>query len=227
MVGKSQKTQRIINVLALVSACAAIYFESVGNRAIFMFLKPLTTILIMSLLFFVDPHRLSKFKYLMMAAFSLCLLGDILLLFDAYFVYGLAAFLLGHILFASGFIKLKGFYFHPVATVGIFAVGTFLFFWLRPDLGAFMVPVALYVFVICFMATQGVGLYMRDKSKAFGWIAMAVLLFMLSDTLIAIAKFKAPFAYSSLLILGTYWLSIGLIANASFRMVSEKREGIS
>lgn len=226
MVGKSQKIQTTINVVALVSACVAIYFESAGNRAIYMLLKPLTTILIMSLLFFAQGNQLSKFKSLMMAAFSFCLLGDILLLFDAYFVYGLAAFLMGHILFASGFIKLKGFYFHPVATVGIFAVGTFLFFWLRPDLGAFMVPVALYVFVICFMATQGVGLYMRDKSKVFGSIAMAVLLFMLSDTLIAIAKFKAPFAYSSLLILGTYWLSIGLIANATYSITKWDGENV-
>ena len=82
-----------------------------------------------------------------------------------------------------------------------------------------MVPVGVYVLVICFMAWQGIGLFLKEKSKPFVWIAVAVLLFMFSDTMIAIAKFKADFAYSSVVILSTYWLSIGLIANAARRII--------
>jgi len=86
-------------------------------------------------------------------------------------------------------------------------------------LGQFMVPVTVYVVVICFMAWQGIGLFLREKRKEFLWIGIAVLLFMFSDTMIAIAKFKTDFDYSSILILSTYWLSIGLIANAARRIV--------
>lgn len=155
----------------------------------------------------------------MLAAFLFCLVGDILLLFDSYFVFGLASFLWAHLLFSTSFINLKGFGAHILSFLMVFGVGVILFFWLKPNLGEFMVPVALYVLVICFMAWQGIGLYFRNKGRAYSWIALAVLLFMLSDTMIAIAKFKSTFVYSNILILGTYWLSIGLLANATYRII--------
>jgi hypothetical protein len=50
------------------------------------------------------------------------------------------------------------------------------------------------------------------------------LLFMFSDSMIAVSKFKMPFAYASALILSTYWLSIGLLANAGYQIISEKKQ---
>jgi len=70
------------------------------------------------------------------------------------------------------------------------------------------------------MAWQGVGLYVRERNNAHALMAMAVLFFMLSDALLAIAKFKTPFYLSGPLILATYWLSIGLIANATRKIIS-------
>lgn len=217
MVGQAKKWQTSINLLSLVLACIAIYFEFVGHRLYVLF-KPLTTIFIVSLLFFTPKRGHAKFKLIMMMAFGFCLLGDILLLNPAYFVFGLVAFLLAHVLFILGFLQHKGFRFHWVSFVLLFAIGGAIFFWLKPSLGDFMLPVLVYVLVITSMAWQGIGMYLRDKGKAYSWIALAVILFMLSDTLLAINKFKAPFAYASVLILGTYWLSIALLANATFKL---------
>ena len=83
-----------------------------------------------------------------------------------------------------------------------------------------MLPVALYVLVICFMAWQGLGLYIREPIRAFGWIALGALCFMGSDTLIAMARFKAPFYLSGALVLATYWTSLGLLVRATLRLVS-------
>ncbi|MBO0321129.1 lysoplasmalogenase [Muricauda sp. CAU 1633] len=222
MVGEPKKWQRSINLLSAVSACIAIYLDFTGHNLYLLF-KPLTTILIVSLLFFAPKQGHPKFKLIMMVAFGFCLLGDILLLNPAYFVFGLIAFLLAHILFIVGFIKHKNFQFHWGSFVLLFAIGGFIFFWLKPDLGDFMIPVLIYVLVITCMAWQGIGLFLRDKGKAYSWIALAVILFMLSDTMLAVNKFKAPFAYSSVLILGTYWLSIGLLANATFKIVWDSK----
>lgn len=216
----SLKRPVFINLLCLVSASLAIYFEMSGNREIYVFLKPLTTILIMSHLFFL-PN--TPFRNGILAALFFCLVGDVLLLFEAYFVYGLATFLVGHVLFALAFIRHKGFYLHWGSFVVLFGIAMALFFWLKPDLGAFMIPVALYVLVISFMAWQGIGTFLRDRGKAYQWIALAVLLFMFSDTMIAIAKFKSPFYLSSLVILGAYWLSIALIANAIYQIVTKQK----
>ncbi|WP_421808473.1 lysoplasmalogenase [Flagellimonas sp.] len=215
----ASKSVKTINVLIAVSAVLAITTEALGQSSAYMLLKPLTTILVTSLVVLVRQTQQSKFKTLMVLAFLFCLLGDILLLFPAYFVYGLAAFLVAHLLFATSFVQLKGFQTHWISFLALYGIGISLFLWLKPGLGDFMVPVGVYVLVICFMAWQGIGLFLKEKSKPFVWIAVAVLLFMFSDTMIAIAKFKADFDYSSIVILSTYWLSIGLIANAARRII--------
>ena len=219
MVAQSRKAGIIINVLIAVSAVSAMIMEVMGNRTVYMVLKPLTTILVTSLLFYPSAHRMYNFKRLMITALLFCLLGDILLLFPAYFVFGLTAFLIAHILFIVGFINLKGFYPHWISFLILYAIGASLFFWLKPGLGNFMIPVGVYVVVICFMAWQGIGLFLKEKRKEFLWIAIAVLLFMFSDAMIAISKFKTDFDYSSIVILSTYWLSIGLIGNAAREII--------
>ena len=168
--------------------------------------------------------RLSRFKMSMLTALAFCLLGDVFLMYQGYFVHGLAAFLVGHLLFAFSFICLGGFAPHWGSFLSIFGAGTALFLWLGPDLGPFLVPVGFYVLVICFMAWQGLGLYLREPIKSFGWIALGVLLFMFSDTLIALAKFKDPFFLSGPLVLGTYWSSLGLLSHATLRLVSQRWE---
>ena len=217
MVKQPEKWQKGINLLSLVLACIAIYLDFNGY-GLYLIFKPLTTIFIVSLVFFTPKLEHTKFKLLMMIAFGFCLFGDILLLNPSYFVFGLVAFLLAHILFIVAFIEHKGFRCHWTSFVLLFVIGGAIFFWLKPDLGDFMIPVLVYVLVITSMAWQGIGLYLREKGKAYLWIALAVLLFMLSDSLLAINKFKAPFPYASMLILGTYWLSISLLANATFKI---------
>lgn len=224
MVAQFQKNGTIINILIAISAVLAMIMELLGHRTVYLALKPLTTILVISLLLVITKRKYTRFKSIMLTALLFCLMGDILLMFPAYFVFGLAAFLLAHLLFASGFVNLKGFRSHWVSFVTLYVIGTLLFFWLKPGLGQFMIPVAVYVVVICFMAWQGIGLFLMEKRKEFLWIGIAVLLFMFSDTMIAIAKFKTDFDHSSILILSTYWLSIGLIANA-VRSIVLKTDG--
>jgi uncharacterized membrane protein YhhN len=219
---KNSKTRRVINMLSFISACLAIYFDSVGDKNLFSLFKPLTTILILSLLFFAHGGELAKYKNLIIVALVCCLLGDVFLLKDSCFVLGLGSFLIGHLLFASAFIKLEGFHFHWVSLLIFLAIGGGISFWLRPDLGDFELPVTVYIIVIIFMAWQGSGLFLRQKRHAYLLIALAVLLFMFSDTMIVINKFKSPFSLSGLVILSTYWLSISLIANASCLLLKKK-----
>ena len=224
MVGPISKAGRIIILwLGPIAAGLAVVADLAGHRPAFLLLKPLATLLFMLPLFFVSGGTdllLSRFKMGMLTGLAFCLLGDVFLMYQGYFVHGLASFLAGHLLFAFSFIGLKGFSPHKGSFLLIFGTGAAIFLWLRPDLGSFMLPVALYVLVISFMAWQGLGLYIREPIRAFGWIALGALFFMFSDTLIAISKFKAPFYLSGTLVLGTYWLSLGLLTHATGRLVS-------
>ncbi|MEC3966693.1 lysoplasmalogenase [Flagellimonas halotolerans] len=219
MVTGSRKAAGTINILIVISAVLAIYFGLYEHKQLFMLFKPLTTILMIALLFFTPKKSCVPLGRMATIALAFCLLGDVLLLFEDYFLLGLVAFLLAHIFFSVAFIQYKGFYKNWIPSLILFGIGGVLFFWLRPGLGDLLLPVSIYVGIITFMALQGVGLYLRERNNTHACMAMGVLFFMLSDTLLAFAKFKAPFYLSGPLILATYWLSIGLIANATRQIV--------
>lgn len=202
----------ILNTLIFLSAVMAIVLDLTSSQLYDVF-KPLTTIFVI-LLPILGKGLNAKFRRTLILALCFCLLGDILLLKNAYFVFGLGAFLIGHLLFAKAFIGLHGFQRNPIVALLLLIIGIGLYAWLYPDLGDLKYPVAAYVLVILFMAWQGIGLYLREKTTAYGFILFGVALFMLSDSMIAIDKFKAPFELSGLVILSTYWLAIALIANA-------------
>ena len=201
----------------MLSALVAIFLDYQGSTW-YMTLKPLTTILVI-LLVVLTKNTHAGYRTTLLIALYFCLLGDVLLLNQDYFVYGLGSFLLAHLLFARGFIMLGGFQKNVIALTVLLIVGIALFTWLYPDLGALKYPVAAYVLVILFMAWQGIGLYVQEKTTAYGFIALGVVLFMFSDSMIAIDRFKAPFELSGVVILATYWLAIALIANAGVMTV--------
>ena len=126
------------------------------------------------------------------------------------------------LLFSKAFIGLKGFYFNWMSFFVFLAIGLILFLWLKPDLGNFLIPVGLYIVVILFMAWQGTGLFLKEKQSPYILIALAVVLFMFSDSMIAVNKFKSPFSLAGPIILSTYWLSIALIANATHKITSKE-----
>lgn len=207
-------TSRIFwNGLIVLSAVVSIMLDHVENEW-YAISKPLTTLLIIVLPFFRNEAD-TKFRRMLIVALCFCLLGDVLLLKNAYFVFGLGSFLIAHVCFAIGFIGLGGFQRNPGIAVVLLLIGIGLYSWLYPDLGALKYPVAAYVLVILFMAWQGIGIYVVEKTKAFGLIAFGTVLFLFSDSMIAVDRFKAPFEFSGMVILATYWLAIALIANAA------------
>jgi uncharacterized membrane protein YhhN len=150
-----------------------------------------------------------------------CLGGDLLLLKpDDYFVFGLLSFLIAHLLFSYGFTRFGGLktYWKPLVFVLVFtgAVFALVFEGLKND--NLVIPVAVYILVISFMSWQGISLYIWKNKKAFLSIAIAAVLFMISDSMIAISSFRTSFELSGLLILITYWASITLLAHSTHQI---------
>lgn len=222
MVGSKSGGRWPLPWLGPMAALLAIGADHWGHRTAFLLLKPLTTFLFMLPLFYVSGGRdlgLSRFNMGMLTGLAFCLLGDVFLMYPGYFVHGLTAFLAGQLFFALSFIGLGGLSTHAASFVLVFGTGAALFYWLLPDLGSYRLPVGLYVLVICFMAWQALGLYLREADRAFVWMALGALLFMGSDTLIALNRFKAPFFLSGPLILGSYWAALGLLVRGSLKVL--------
>jgi alkenylglycerophosphocholine hydrolase len=136
-------------------------------------------------------------------------LGDALLDLDPgrFFIDGLLAFLVAHLIYIALFVrnrvpplKPKGWQLTLVAAVLIYSI--LLSQWLAPSLGPLMGPVMLYVCVITAMAASAI---LAGFSKPC--IYSGVILFLISDSILAINKFKSPVPLGGYLIWATYYLA--------------------
>lgn len=212
---------RLLYALIFLSATASVYLQIGQEVTLFSIFKPLTTILIIAALVLFGSRKNVRFYYSMLFALCACLLGDVFLLNDAYFVYGLGAFLIGHLMFSYAFVSLGGFkpYRFSLLVLGVIGGGFYLY--IQPSLGAFSVPVLIYLIVIMLMSWQGVNMAIWQKSPFTLCTASAVILFMISDGVIAINKFVFPFELSSAVVLPTYWLSISLLSYSTILLNNE------
>ena len=206
-------TKTHLNCFIAFTAIAAMTSQWNGLNSVYGLLKPLTTILVILLvcLFRTDNSRNT---ILVVVALVACLTGDVLLLDEARFALGLTSFLLAQLIFAYVFFTMADGQLGYASLVVLSIAGLSFYWFLYPQLGALAIPVAIYLCCISTMCWLAVNLYRVKPSPAAYLLCVAGILFMLSDTIIAINKFLHPFSFSQVVILTTYWVSISLIANA-------------
>ncbi|NUM47715.1 MAG: lysoplasmalogenase [Anaerolineales bacterium] len=177
------------------------------------FFKPLTTILI--LIIALRPGTALTDLYAGAIALGLIfsLAGDIFLMFPGYFIQGLASFLLGHVCYWVAFF--------PAAwgrevlwpLLPLLAFGGWMLKYLWPGLSkGLKAPVSLYLTVIIGMATLAVSRALQAPSPAATSAAVGALLFLISDSVLAVDRFRKPFHLARALVLGTYYAGQFLIA---------------
>lgn len=208
----------LLNSLACIMALLAIYFLATSNIDYYMVFKPLTTSIVL-LLPLLYGKRNTGYLYIVITALLFCLAGDILLLNEAYFVFGLISFLVAHILFFCGFITIGGLKKYWIPLIILLIIGCAYYSFIYKGLGKLYIAVAIYILILLLMAWQGISLYLWQRKKEFFAIAIAVVLFLVSDAVLAFDKFKEPFEISGILILSTYWASISLLANSTLNVI--------
>lgn len=212
-----------LGVAAAVSGALAIAadWEERRHRAFFA-LKPLTTLLIIAVaasLAGASAAAPGSYAQWILVALALSLCGDVFLMFgdgartsDRAFVAGLVSFLLAHVAFVLAFAQglrapvLPGW----LAGVMFYAIG--LLFVLLPRAGTLKLPVLVYCLVLAAMvfaaAARHASFHEADTLRA----VLGALLFLVSDSLLAVRRFVGRYRGAQALILSTYWSAIGLIA---------------
>ncbi|MBU1283769.1 MAG: lysoplasmalogenase [Gammaproteobacteria bacterium] len=148
------------------------------------------------------------------------LAGDILLDWPAdLFVFGLGAFLLAHLAYLRAYLsdcKQPAW----LALLLAFAIGGTMFATLASaNLGPLLIPVACYALAISAMLWRALarlgqpGLDTTSTRQA----AIGAALFVLSDSLIGINRFVAPFEAAPMAIMLSYWLGQWGIAASAFK----------
>jgi len=174
---------------------------------------------------FLVGYYLTKTSYrsnLFILALAFCWAGDTLLLFQGhdqmYFLVGLVSFLIGHILYITVYKRFQNTNEDGLLgpqkirfSLPILLAGTGLIVVLYPGLGSMAIPIIVYASALMIMVLVALFRYGRTNSQSFWLVFMGAVLFMLSDSLIAINKFYFSFAYSGIQIMATYILAQYLI----------------
>jgi uncharacterized membrane protein YhhN len=152
---------------------------------------------------------------LFVAALLLSWAGDVLLMGagDLFFMLGLAAFLLSHIIYIAVYRQhaIRPSTPQPLANV-VFArsafpvllAGSGLVVILYPHLGSLRIPVLIYAAVLVVMVLQAIRRRGRTSPASFRWVVAGALLFMVSDSLLAINRFYTPLSQATFWIMTTY-----------------------
>ena len=209
--------------LVLIIHIAGIY---AGDEMVEKITKPLLVLVLAG--YFVwstGPFSTGLKKWVLLALFF-SWVGDILLLFVAddasFFLAGLSAFLIAHIFYIFFFHVLrvreniKG---NVLLLVLVFIYYAILMTVLSPGLGSMKLPVRIYGVFICFMLMLAMHMLYSKHRKAGLKMVAGALLFVLSDTVLAINKFYYSFMEADILIMITYGVAQLLIVQGSIEYI--------
>jgi uncharacterized membrane protein YhhN len=212
---------KLFRLLIAVSAAASLTYLLVRPLAAGdwpVIFAVLSTLLLAVIGFGVDR--------LLGSALALSCLGDFLLGIrrlgsldgESLFLLGLGSFLLAHLVYIAMFRKHRlPVWWKPGAVRGLgvlailVAMGTVLAVLLH-SLGPLLIPVVVYSLVLCSM---GISAMLADLGTPLAGIG--ALLFIASDAMIALSKFRGPFAGHEPLIWMTYYAAQLLILSGVAR----------
>jgi uncharacterized membrane protein YhhN len=127
---------------------------------------------------------------------------------DSMFILGLVCFLLTHVLYVIVFFRTAGKNLPPkrflYSVIPVLLYGVVLLYILYNDLGELKIPVIIYTTVILAMVAAAINRVEKVNRTSFYLVLAGAVLFLSSDSMLAINKFSNPFPFASPLIMFTY-----------------------
>lgn len=185
--------------------------------------KPLLMVFLGLYLYYSVP--MNRFTQLMLIGIAFSMIGDTMLMFEAkpiYFIIGLGSFLIAHIFYILGMFVFPRFKEGILTThwwiaIPMIAYSAFLLYFLLPALGDMTIPVVVYSIVILLMGLSAINMFNRTSPEAAQLLMFGAILFIFSDSVIAINKFRyeaLQIPFPRLVIMFTYILGQFLIVES-------------
>lgn len=206
-----RKILLVIFLLVLLMHCLSIQVEMTQIRNV---TKVILVPLLMIHLLINRSFRL--LGYLPLIALLFSWIGDILLLGDepAFFLSGMIAFVMTHVSYSFTFLKIqqvtpkdRSYFIIPLLALLVFSL--LVFFYLKDDLGSYLLPVLLYMIFISLMASLAIHTRANRKIETLSLYTFipGAILFVVSDALLAINMFKLHHIVLDVLVMLTYGLA--------------------
>jgi len=202
--------QKLLALLAILAIGLYFFGQYSGNYLLRLIVKPVPVVVFLILL-----PRDSKYRKYIFFGLLFSVIGDMLLEWSPnFFVFGLVAFLTGHIAYILAFFtrskKMLGI---PLILLASYGIG--IYWTLSPNLGEMAIPVLAYIIVILIMAWRA---FAQSKFNRYAIFAViGALLFVLSDSLIAIDKFHTSIPFARYFIMTLYWGAQSLIFYSAYK----------
>ena len=168
-------------------------------------LIPMVIIILIALLS-VAPH-VKTYHILMTLGLIICAIGDYTL---QWFVVGLSFFLLGHVFYISAFLKTKERKPPTALLIGLLVYGVIMAGIITGGLlkdGDIIMGIAVLAY-ICVIMTMGLTAWRTNCIFAI----IGSLLFIVSDSILALNKFTVSIPYAGVYIMVTYYAAQLLLA---------------
>jgi len=209
-------------MVTLLLSCGALFTAMLhlwavyrGPRGLAYLAKPMTTTLIGSLALSATPQVSPFYQRAIVVGLLFSLAGDIFLMLPTdRFVAGLVAFLLAHVAYGVAFGQVVSWPPWTPWGLGLLLYALVIYRLLWPTLGQLWPAVLVYLLAITAMAWLAVA--MADQLGTPGTMLAAVgaLLFVISDSALALNRFRGRFWSADLIVLSTYYLAQWLIARS-------------
>ena len=201
--------KRVPLIVYLVIGAINVLGHLLDQPEMVKFSKPM---LMPALIFFLYQHaagRVTKTMLFVVIALIFSWLGDIALMQteEMYFLLGLGSFLIAqvtytYIYYRSTFQR-PTFELMPLLPILTFTI-FLLAFLLKNAPSDFHIPIGAYALCITAMACMARLRSGLTSNDSYQWVMMGSVLFVASDSMIAIDKFMRPIPYDGPLIMGTY-----------------------
>jgi uncharacterized membrane protein YhhN len=218
-----------------IAFLAAVAGELTGvvteNQLLQYVFKPLLMVTL-AMYFIASTSSLQHpFKRFVLLALFFSWLGDIFLIFqkddNPFFILGLGSFLIAQIFYIIFFHKVKTLEniksrIWPLVIVVIYYF--LLIYLLSPYLGDMRVPVRVYGAVISLMLMVAIHMSFLKNRKAGLLLAFGALLFVISDSILAIDKFYQALGAAGFLVMITYVAAQFILVEGAARHILGRRD---
>ena len=190
-------------------------------------IKPMIVIWLMLYFLSQTINVNSGLKNWILAALFFSWTGDVLLMFQQnnllFFLLGLSAFLIAHIFYIIFFNRVRvnekvsgNIWLLLVVAIYYGALISLLY----PHLGGMKLPVLVYGIIISCMFMLAMHMLFIKNKLAGKWMMIGALLFVISDSLLAVNKFYQPFAPAGVVIMLSYGLAQLFIVEGAIQYIS-------
>ena len=202
-----------LSITALAAGLGAIIADRTGRWKLHYVLKPGTMAAVILIAVLRTPAFPPRYQLFIIAGLIASVGGDVfMMLRKKKFTEGLTCFLVAHGLYIAAFLSTMRPRIDPWTILPLFLYAVVMMQILFPHLGKLKAPVGLYIVIITTMAGLGLDRFILMGGTPALYAGIAAVLFVVSDSVLAVDLFVRKIKGAQWVILITYFAAQWLFA---------------